>query len=105
MLILLGIAYTATNCDIFRPNICTREYDPVCGIRADGSRATYSNSCVACSATQNPLVSAWTPGVCTTPARPIKNATSAVGSAIITAIQNPITKVIRTGVASRRVIR
>ena len=32
-----------------RPEICTQHYDPVCATREDGSRATYSNGCMACA--------------------------------------------------------
>ncbi len=32
-----------------RPQMCTREYRPACGIHRDGSRKTYSNPCSACA--------------------------------------------------------
>jgi len=32
-----------------RPEICTMDYTPVCGIHTDGSSKTYSNACSACS--------------------------------------------------------
>ncbi len=32
-----------------RPEICTQDYTPVCGVHRDGSRSTYSNGCTACS--------------------------------------------------------
>lgn len=32
-----------------RPQMCTREYRPACGLRRDGSRKTYGNACTACS--------------------------------------------------------
>ena len=32
-----------------RPQMCTREYRPACGLRRDGSRKTYGNACSACS--------------------------------------------------------
>jgi len=32
-----------------RPQMCTREYRPACGLRRDGSRRTYGNACTACS--------------------------------------------------------
>ena len=38
-----------TLCPETRPQICTREYLPVCGRLADGSRKTYSNGCEACA--------------------------------------------------------
>ncbi|MFT4249835.1 MAG: I78 family peptidase inhibitor [Candidatus Woesearchaeota archaeon] len=48
----------ATLCDVDnRPEVCTREYMPVCG----DYNVTYSNSCVACS---NENVTYHTPGAC-----------------------------------------
>ncbi len=44
-----------------RPDICTQNYAPVCGVHADGSRQTYSNSCMACS---NPAVVGALPEPC-----------------------------------------
>ena len=38
-----------TLCPETRPQICTREYMPVCGRLADGGRKTYSNGCEACA--------------------------------------------------------
>jgi len=32
-----------------RPQICTREYDPVCASMQDGSVKTYSTGCTSCS--------------------------------------------------------
>ena len=32
-----------------RPQMCTREFRPACGLRRDGSRKTYGNACTACS--------------------------------------------------------
>ena len=32
-----------------RPEVCTREYDPVCGYKSDETSKTYSNGCSACS--------------------------------------------------------
>jgi hypothetical protein len=42
----------AVVCKTPRPEICTREYRPVCGLKkneAEAKTATYANSCVACS--------------------------------------------------------
>ena len=38
----------ATACVDPRPEICTMEYLPVCGVLADGSTSTYANACSAC---------------------------------------------------------
>jgi hypothetical protein len=32
-----------------RPQLCTRDYRPVCGVLNDGSQKTYGNGCGACS--------------------------------------------------------
>lgn len=44
-----------------RSRRCTREYRPVCALKADGSTGTYSNKCTACGNTE---VQAYTPGAC-----------------------------------------
>jgi hypothetical protein len=44
-----------------RPEICTQNYAPVCGVHEDGSRQTYSNGCTACS---NPEVVGALPEPC-----------------------------------------
>ena len=55
-----------------RPELCTQDYRPVCGVRDTGvrcvttpcesvERRTYGNACSACS---NPDVVAYAPGVC-----------------------------------------
>lgn len=54
-----GVEYTA--CFEPRPQVCTMEYDPVCGQMADGRTKTYSNGCSACSDT---LVNGYTVGAC-----------------------------------------
>jgi hypothetical protein len=36
-------------CTAPRPQVCTRDYRPVCGIKADGTRQTYGNGCGACA--------------------------------------------------------
>lgn len=38
-----------TICDTPRPEICTMNYLPVCGVSDSGNRKTFSNGCVACS--------------------------------------------------------
>ena len=32
-----------------RPQMCTRDYRPVCGTKRDGTRQTYGNGCGACA--------------------------------------------------------
>jgi len=32
-----------------RPQMCTRDYRPACGLKRDGSRKTYGNACSACA--------------------------------------------------------
>ena len=36
-------------CTSPKPEVCTREYKPVCGFEADGNHSTFSNSCTACA--------------------------------------------------------
>lgn len=36
-------------CPAQRPQVCTREYRPVCGTKRDGTRQTYGNGCSACA--------------------------------------------------------
>lgn len=36
-------------CEEPRPQICTREYDPVCATLQDGSVKTYATGCTSCS--------------------------------------------------------
>jgi hypothetical protein len=36
-------------CEEPRPQICTREYDPVCAMLQDGSVKTYATGCTSCS--------------------------------------------------------
>jgi hypothetical protein len=43
-----------------RPEMCTQQYDPVCGYLSGGSR-TYSNWCTACSDKE---VESYVPGRC-----------------------------------------
>ena len=38
-----------TMCSEPRQEVCTREYDPVCGYKSDGESKTYSNGCSACA--------------------------------------------------------
>jgi len=62
-----------TACTDPRPEMCTQDYRPVCGLRDTGVRCvtapcdaateerTYSNACVACSHAD---VHGWRPGAC-----------------------------------------
>jgi hypothetical protein len=52
---------TLTRCVDPRPQVCTREYRPVCGESKDGSTKTYGNACTACS---DPAVVGHRPGEC-----------------------------------------
>ena len=36
-------------CQNPRPEICTREYNPVCATLSDGSEKTYATGCTSCS--------------------------------------------------------
>ena len=38
-----------TVCTGQRPQMCTRDYRPVCGSKRDGTRQTYGNGCSACA--------------------------------------------------------
>ena len=38
-----------TACSEPRPEVCTREYAPVCGYKLDRGSKTYSNGCEACA--------------------------------------------------------
>lgn len=53
-----------TFCSEPRPQACTLEYLPVCGIRSSGSLATYDNGCTACA---DAGVKAYVPGACGLP--------------------------------------
>ena len=50
-----------TTCPETRPQMCTREYRPVCAKLEDGSMKTYSNGCTACT---DPKVVGHYPGAC-----------------------------------------
>jgi len=50
-----------TACEDPRPEVCTREYNPVCGVLKDGSLKTGSTGCTSCS---NPDVVGYTIGAC-----------------------------------------
>ena len=38
-----------TMCSEPRPEVCTKEYVPVCGYTVNGEIKTYSNGCTACA--------------------------------------------------------
>lgn len=48
-------------CEEPRPQICTREYDPVCATMMDGSSKTDSTGCASCS---DPDVVGFKKGTC-----------------------------------------
>ena len=48
-------------CEEPRPEVCTRDYRPVCAEVADGTSRTYANGCDACADT---TVQAYRPGAC-----------------------------------------
>jgi hypothetical protein len=51
-----------TLCTDPRPQICTMEYIPVCGLRQDDSVGGYPSACSACA---DDNVTGWAPGECT----------------------------------------
>jgi len=50
-----------TLCPEPRPQMCTREYRPVCATLNDGTHKTYANGCTACS---DPKVKGYFPDAC-----------------------------------------
>ena len=50
-------------CEEPRPQICTREYDPVCAKLQDGSVKTYATGCTSCA---DSSVVGYTKGACKT---------------------------------------
>ncbi len=50
-----------TACTDPRPQLCTREYNPVCAKLIDASNKTYATGCTACS---DQKVSGYYPGAC-----------------------------------------
>ncbi len=57
----LGLV-AGTRCEDPRPEMCTMDWTPVCGRKADGSQATYGNACGACADKE---VEWHSPGECT----------------------------------------
>jgi hypothetical protein len=51
-------------CEEPRPEVCTREYVPVCAIKSDNSEGLYANGCSACS---NIEVVGYNEGACPQP--------------------------------------
>lgn len=43
------LAESVEQCPVQRPQVCTMQYDPVCGVLGSGERKPYSNGCSACS--------------------------------------------------------
>lgn len=56
-----GLVNPAEKCPSPRPEMCTRDYRPVCATLSDGTNVTYPNGCEACS---NPNVQGYSPGSC-----------------------------------------
>jgi hypothetical protein len=52
---------TSITCKDPRPQVCTREYNPVCATLKDGSSQTMATACTACSSLQ---VTAYEMGEC-----------------------------------------
>jgi hypothetical protein len=50
-----------TVCKDPRPEICTLDYNPVCGLLDSGQRREFSNGCSACA---DPAVTGYVPGPC-----------------------------------------
>ena len=50
-----------TICPEIRPEVCTRDYRPVCAEMKDGGFKTYSNGCTACT---DQAVTAYRDGAC-----------------------------------------
>ncbi len=48
-------------CEEPRPQLCTMQYDPVCGLTGNNQYKTFSNACSACS---DASVSGHSPGAC-----------------------------------------
>jgi len=58
---LAGILKSNIKCSEPRPQICTKEFRPVCGVKQDGSSKTYGTGCMACS---DKLVNSYKNGTC-----------------------------------------
>ncbi|MEM9257711.1 MAG: hypothetical protein AAGA91_19905 [Pseudomonadota bacterium] len=50
-----------TTCGEPRPQVCTMQYEPTCGILVEGGREDYSSPCNACA---HDTVAAYEPGPC-----------------------------------------
>lgn len=69
VLLLAGCALSAEQapptgarvCAEPRPEVCTMDYAPVCGLRRAAPRRSYGNACGACA---DPAVAAYLPGAC-----------------------------------------
>jgi hypothetical protein len=68
LLLLVGCSSTdnkiekgVTACTDPRPEMCTQDYNPTCGLLKNGGEKTYSNACTACSDSD---VASYKPGIC-----------------------------------------
>ena len=66
----------STACADPRPQVCTLQYDPVCGFSGDGKSTTYSNACSACA---DETVSGHRPGACACPPGPFETSIRPAG--------------------------
>jgi len=56
-----SLAPGLTTCEDPRPQVCTLQYQPVCGFSSADEFKTYSNACSACS---DQIVTGHRPGAC-----------------------------------------
>ena len=57
----VSLAPGLTTCEDPRPQVCTLQYQPVCGFSSVDGFKTYSNACSACS---DEIVTGHRPGAC-----------------------------------------
>ncbi len=57
----VSLAPALTTCEDPRPQVCTLQFQPVCGFSSADEFKTYSNACSACS---DEIVTGHRPGAC-----------------------------------------